>query len=780
MRRPELLAPVGKMENAIAAIENGADALFVGGKLFNARQAADNFDKDELKEITSYAKLRGVKVYVTVNILIKENEVTTLFEYLEYLEEAGIDAIIIQDLGVAHIVNKYFPNMRMHASTQISAHSIEDVLFLKNLGFKRVVLARELQIKEIVDIIDKTGIEVETFVHGALCYSYSGQCLMSSLIGGRSGNRGRCAQPCRMKYSLHSGDRQIADDKYLLSLKDICSISFLPELMDAGIHSFKVEGRMKSPEYVASVIGTYRKYIELAMKGEKYTVSEEDLDIMKGVFNRGGFSSGYYKTIGDARMLTADSPRHIGLKVGKVVHFAPKTGLATITLERDLNPGDGIEIIRKDKDSLGAGISKVYKSGSQVKLHFDHYIVPGSDVYLTKNHTLLKEMKKTFQKPMRKVDIDINIEGSIGNKVKLELCYKGIKAVAYGSELQEALQNPITKEQALKQFTKIGSTTFNAKNVSITWPESAYMGIKDMNELRREAISSLENIILKDIKLGEELDKEGKAYIKPTFEKASNSEWICEVQDIDKLKLCIQEEKVESVYWVWDYNDELTTKALNLAKENQKKFYIVLPYIMKEKSYMKYSKAIRNWANTSIDGYVVRNIGEYELVSETKKEIVLDYNLNVMNNEQISFWTEKGALRTTISLELMQQETEGLLGNLEKIVYGYIPVMTTSQCILRGTKDCQKGKKTGDVFTIEDRKDTKWQIKTDCESCNMQVLSYEPIALKSLEVQKLGQNISKRLKFGNETLEETKEVLDAYLNGGKLLLDKGITFKNVL
>ncbi len=780
MRRPELLAPVGKMENAIAAIENGADALFVGGKLFNARQAADNFDKDELKEITSYAKLRGVKVYVTVNILIKENEVTTLFEYLEYLEEAGIDAIIIQDLGVAHIVNKYFPNMRMHASTQISAHSIEDVLFLKNLGFKRVVLARELQIKEIVDIIDKTGIEVETFVHGALCYSYSGQCLMSSLIGGRSGNRGRCAQPCRMKYSLHSGDRQIADDKYLLSLKDICSISFLPELMDAGIHSFKVEGRMKSPEYVASVIGTYRKYIELAMKGEKYTVSEEDLDIMKGVFNRGGFSSGYYKTIGDARMLTADSPRHIGLKVGKVVHFAPKTGLATITLERDLNPGDGIEIIRKDKDSLGAGISKVYKSGSQVKLHFDHYIVPGSDVYLTKNHTLLKEMKKTFQKPMRKVDIDINIEGSIGNKVKLELCYKGIKAVAYGSELQEALQNPITKEQALKQFTKIGSTTFNAKNVSITWPESAYMGIKDMNELRREAISSLENIILKDIKLGEELDKKGKAYIKPTFEKASNSEWICEVHDIDKLKLCIQEEKVKSVYWAWDYNDELTNTALNLAKESQKKFYIVLPYIMKEKSYMKYSKAIRNWANTSIDGYVVRNIGEYELVSETKKEIVLDYNLNVMNNEQISFWTEKGVLRTTISLELMQQETEGLLGNLEKIVYGYIPVMTTSQCILRGTKDCQKGKKTGDVFTIEDRKDTKWQIKTDCESCNMQVLSYEPIVLKSLEVQKLGQNISKRLKFGNETLEETREVLDAYLNGGKLLLDKGITFKNVL
>ena len=202
MKKAELLAPVGKMENAIAAIENGADALFVGGKGFNARQAADNFTEDELEEIVSYATLRGVKVYVTVNILIKEAELTTLYEYLKYLVEIGVHAIIIQDLGIAHMVKKYFPNLRMHASTQLSAHSIEDVLFLKELGFKRVVLAREMQLKEIKAIIENCDIEVETFVHGALCYSYSGQCLMSSLIGGRSGNRGRCAQTCRMRYTL--------------------------------------------------------------------------------------------------------------------------------------------------------------------------------------------------------------------------------------------------------------------------------------------------------------------------------------------------------------------------------------------------------------------------------------------------------------------------------------------------------------------------------------------------------------------------------------------------
>ena len=793
MKRPELLAPVGKMENAIAAIENGADALFVGGKLFNARQAADNFNKDELKEITSYAKLRGVKVYVTVNILIKEDEIKTLFDYLAYLEETGIDAIIIQDLGIANIVSRYFPNIRMHASTQISAHSVQDVMFLKELGFKRVVLARELQIKEIISIIEETGIEVETFIHGALCYSYSGQCLMSSLIGGRSGNRGRCAQPCRMKYSLHSKRGKISEDKYLISLKDICSVSFLPELINAGIHSFKVEGRMKSPEYVASVIKTYRKYVDLAMSGEKYNVLEEDMDIMKGIFNRGGFSSGYYKTIGEASMLTVESPKHIGLKAGNVVNFVPKTGMATLELERDLNAGDGIEIIRSGKESVGAGITKECKKGSQIKLHFNHYIAPGSEVFLTKNHTLLKEMKKTFQKPSRKIDVDINITGIVGQKVKLELIYKDINIEVYGPILEEAIQNPITEDKALKQFTKMGSTTFRVNSFNITWPDLAYIGIKDMNEMRREAITKLEQVILKDIKnfnlsnpssnsevQGVNERTNYKVYTAPDFSKQYSSEWICEVSDLQKLEVCIREEKVKSIYWNWEYNDQVTERALELAKQYSKKFYLVLPYIMKQNSYKSYGQKIKNWCSTSIDGYVVRNIGEYELVNNLGKQIVLDYNLNIMNNEQISLWMNRGVFRATISQELMQSEIETLGGTLERIVYGYLPVMTSSQCILRGTKECQKGNKNKETFNIEDRKSTKWQIKTDCEACNMQVISYEPMVLKGLEVQRLGENISKRLKFTNETVEETKDILTSYLSGNKMPVGKGISFKNVL
>ncbi|MFQ9698374.1 MAG: peptidase U32 family protein, partial [Zhenhengia sp.] len=281
VRQVELLAPVGKFENALAAIENGANAIFVGGKVFNARQFADNFEEDELEKIVDYCKLRGVKTHITVNTLIKDQEIEELMAYLQKLARLKVDAIIVQDLGVAYLIKTYFPEIELHASTQMSAHSIEDVMFLKSCGFKRVVLAREMQLEEIRAIKEAVDIEIETFIHGALCYSYSGQCLFSSQIGGRSGNRGRCAQPCRMGYALLRGEEEIVKSAYLLSPKDLCTLSFLPELIKCGIDSFKMEGRMKSPEYVASVTKVYRKYIDLALKDPKnYKVEQEDMEML--------------------------------------------------------------------------------------------------------------------------------------------------------------------------------------------------------------------------------------------------------------------------------------------------------------------------------------------------------------------------------------------------------------------------------------------------------------------------------------------------------------------
>ena len=775
MKKAELLAPVGKMENAIAAIENGADALFVGGKGFNARQAADNFTTDELQDIVNYAKLRGVRVYVTVNILVKQKEMKELFDYLTYLEEVGVHAIIIQDLGIAHMVKRYFPQLRMHASTQMAAHSIEDVLFLKSLGFKRVVLARELQLQEIQEIIKTCDIEVETFVHGALCYSYSGQCLMSSLIGGRSGNRGRCAQPCRMKYTLKEDGNALTKESYLLSLKDICSVEFLPQLLEAGIHSFKIEGRMKSPEYVASVVGTYRKYMDLALRNEVYEVTEADMEIMKGVFNRGGFSKGYYYNRGNAKMLTPNSPRHIGLKAGKVTYFAPKTGMATISLERDLHPGDGLEIIRKGKESVGTGITKDCSAGSQIKCHFDYYVEPGSEVYLTKNHQLLKQLKATYQRPQKKLPIHLSIIGHIGEPLEVNLNCENHRVVYKGDVLQIAENNPVTKEQALKQLTKLGSTSFFVEEVSIQWPEDAYIGISQLNHIRREGINQLEAALL-----SHEVNHPYKAYEEISRKAAIVPIAICHVTSLEQLEACLQVEEVTAIYWEWHYDDVTSRIALERCKAYGKAFYLNLPAIMKDTSHKAYNQVIKAWAESDIEGYVVRNMGEYEVVNGLGKAVIIDYNMNVANNETIALWQERGATRVTVSVELVGEELDGLIGDKEKIVYGTLPMMTSAQCVLRGTPQCQKGVKEKHLFEIEDRKQTSWRIQTDCKACYMQILSYEPLVIKNSEVQRLKQSFSIRLQFTNETVEETKAVLAAYFGTGTKEPLKGTGFKTVL
>lgn len=778
--KAELLAPVGKMENAIAAVENGADALFVGGKLFNARQYADNFTDDELEEIVHYAKLRGVRVYVTVNILIKEAEVEGVYEYLKYLEEIGVHSIIVQDLGVAAIARTHFPKLRLHASTQLSAHSIEDVMFLKSLGFKRVVLARELGLKEIEAIIKTCGVEIETFVHGALCYSYSGQCLMSSLIGGRSGNRGRCAQTCRMKYSLMDEDKTLVKDAYLLSLKDICSIEFIPELLACGVHSFKMEGRMKSPEYVASVVRTYRKYVDLALSGEKYEVAQEDLDILKGVFNRGGFSKGYYFEHGTKKMLTPVSPKHIGLKAGVVTQFIPKTKTATILLERDLNPGDGLEIIRKGKESVGMGISKKCEKGTTIKAQFEHFVEVGSEAYLTKNHNLLKALRATYQKPQRKMPVHLSIIGKVGAPLEVSLTVND-KTVTYKGDLVEnAMNAPLTKEQVVKQLSKLGSTSFVAKTHEIEWDENAYLPISQLNEVRRQAVSLLEAEILKvETKVHPE-HLEEPVHVQKAENEVGN--WYAHVTTLAQLEEVLRWPQIKRIYWEWQYNQALAHEALALCQAKEVPMYLAFPSIIKENTFKRFEADIKSWEGTGLTGYLVRTNGMYYVLKDSSKEIVIDYNLNIMNHETINLWESLGVAGETVSAELTLDEIMPLEGNLEKIVYGYIPVMTSQQCILRHTNNCQKKAKEKKLYTIKDRKETPWAIQTDCQACVMQILSYQPIVVKSSELQRIKNQMNVRLQFNKEDVSETRKVLSAYLEGKTFTPAslEGINFKGAL
>ncbi|MFZ5647205.1 MAG: peptidase U32 family protein, partial [Bacillota bacterium] len=322
MNKPELLAPAGGWEAFTAAVENGADAVYLGGKMFNARQSADNFDNDDLKRAVEYAHLRGVKIYVTVNTLIADGEMEDALEFLFALHNTGADAAIIQDAGLASLARKTIPELQLHASTQMTAHNSPGVMSLLEQGFSRVVLARELSLKEISEIKKTTGADLEVFIHGALCIAYSGQCLLSSMIGGRSGNRGRCAQPCRMQYVLTDGAgsplvNPAEAGEYLLSPRDLNISAHIPDLISAGINSFKIEGRMKRPEYVATVVRVYRSLIDRALSGDPYFVEEKQESDLAQIFNR-DFTTGYFFGGQGRDMMSYKRPNNRGVRLGRV------------------------------------------------------------------------------------------------------------------------------------------------------------------------------------------------------------------------------------------------------------------------------------------------------------------------------------------------------------------------------------------------------------------------------------------------------------------------------
>lgn len=337
----ELLSPAGDLECVIAAVQNGADAVYIGVSSFSARASATNFSLEELKKVIDYAHIRNAKVHLALNTLIKNNEFSDAISIAEKAYEYGIDAIIVQDLGLASTLISSFPKLPIHASTQMTIHNIRGVKALERMGIKRVVLARELSISEIEYICRNSNIEIETFVHGALCISYSGQCLFSSMVGGRSANRGKCAQACRLPYQLLQNDKVI-DNGYLLSPRDLCGLDFLPALIEAGVKSFKIEGRLKSPEYVATVTRIYRKYIDLYFSSNPYEINEKDRKDLLQVFNRGNFSAGHLDKEPNLNLVFKEKQNNMGIYIGNVANYNAKKGHVTLNLNDKVAIGDFI------------------------------------------------------------------------------------------------------------------------------------------------------------------------------------------------------------------------------------------------------------------------------------------------------------------------------------------------------------------------------------------------------------------------------------------------------
>ena len=766
----ELLAPVGSFDALKAAVQNGANAVYLGGKEFSARASANNFDRDELKEAVRYAHIRGVQVFVTANTLRKQNEIEEFLEYIKYLYDIDVDAIILQDIGMARLVKELLPDFEIHASTQMVAHSLEDVLYLQNIGFDRVVLARELNIQEIEHICKNSNVDIEVFVHGALCVCYSGQCLMSSMLGNRSGNRGRCAQPCRQKYELidiYSGEVINTDGEYLLSPKDLNSIQDIDKVIEAGVHSLKIEGRLKRPEYVATVIGSYRKTIDEYMETKKINVSDETMNNLYTIFNR-KFTKGYlFGDVGED-IMNSNRPNNLGLYIGKVVDYNRKAKRLKIKLENTLKKGDGISIgggtigriIKSNGDIANIG----YK-GETIELDFIGDAKRNQIIYKTSDSDLLNTVQKTFEEDTEnvKVSIDAKIEIKLGKTPRLALSdsYGNTTTLEADKEVEQAMKVALSEEKVVTQISKLGNTSYIINNITVDMDNNVSLPISILNQIRRDAIESLseERVSIKN----REYKNKEKAYNPKIFIRDDEVKLRAKVKNIEQLKAIVNYKEVDAIY----YEDINTLdEAKTIANENNMNLIYSVPRVLRNKDYKILNKLDRN-SNIEIQ---TGNLGCVSLFKDNG--IYIDYYLNSFNSETIKHYKQEGAKTICISQELNLTEIKETLkhtdAEIESVVYGYTPLMISEYCPMGVlVRDCKKDKRSAicnkSVYALKDSKSEVFRITQDI-FCRSSIYNSKPLCMIDdlIDVKNAGINVF-RLDFTFEDASQVKEVVEAHI-----------------
>ena len=767
MRDVELLAPVGSFEALKAAVQNGANAVYLGGKDFGARASANNFDRDELKEAVKYAHIRGVQVFVTTNTLRKENEIEDFLEYAKFLYDIDVDAIILQDIGMARLIKRELPDFELHASTQMVAHSLEDVKYLESVGFDRVVLAREVTVEEIKYICDNCKADIEVFVHGALCVCYSGQCLMSSMIGNRSGNRGRCAQPCRQRYELidvYTGEVVNSNGDYLLSPRDLNAIEEIDKVIDAGVHSLKIEGRMKRPEYVATVIDGYRKTIDEYLATNKLNVSDETINDLYTIFNR-KFTKGLL--LGDVGkdMMNSQLPNNQGLYVGTVVDYNKKAKRLKIKLANTLKKGDGI--------NLGGGtIGRIIKNGNietigykgeTIELDFVGEARKGQIVFKTSDSELMDRVQATFtqDKEFVKNIIDAKITIKLGQKPILTLKDRhSNEATIEGDKIvEEAMKVALSKEKVETQLRKLGNTPYELDLLEIELDDNVSLPISLLNQMRRDCIELLdkERVSIKNRKYKNKIVK----YKPVLYNRNKQQEISVKVKNLEQLESAL-ECGLDRIY----YEDTNTIdKAMSLAMKYNKKVIYSAPRIIRNKEYNHLAKA----NNAGVESVQVGNYGSIDYFKD--KKLNIDYYLNAFNSETINYYKEIGADTLCISQELNINEIKETIKytdiNIESVVYGYTPLMITEYCPMGViVRDCKKDKRVAkckeSIYALRNSKGDEFRVSQDIFCRSTIYNSNVTCMLDNLyELHEIGINVL-RLDFTLEDKETVKEVIEAY------------------
>ena len=761
-RKIEILSPAGSYESMKAAIAAGADAVYIGGSRFGARAYADNLTEEQLLDAIDYVHLHGRKIYLTVNTLLKEKELEEAFyEYLRPYYERGLDAVIVQDIGVLQFVRTHFPNLPIHASTQMTITNVSGAKFLEKLGVERVVTARELQLDEIKKIAEQTNVEIESFVHGALCYCYSGQCLYSSMLGGRSGNRGQCAQPCRLPYKVEGNK----ESSYVLSLKDICTLEYIPELAEAGIDSFKIEGRMKKPEYVALVTAMYRKYTDQYLKYGKdgFHVDPKDRQMLMDLYNRGGSHSGYYYTRNGKEMLSLKRPNHAGVPALKIMGQKGKSVTAKALTE--LHAGDIVELPAQAENYT---FSKEIPTGQTLTFQVNRQqnLKKGQILNRTRNEYLISEIQNEIIARKVKEKINGKLILSVGEPAKLEVSCGECSVKVSGETVQEALNQPMQKERIEKQMRKTGNTEFEFAALQIELTGNLFLPMQSLNELRRKALEALTEALLKKTRRTSPCFSERMQKTFNQTEAGMNFSALVETKE--QLLEVLKESFVQRIYVDCNMLNEIwksseLTDLIRTIHEHGKTVYLGMPHIFRADTEALYEKNYSHIFETQWDGILIRNYESYQFLRahHYKKHIVTDYSMYQFNRYAKEFWQKEDVEMTTAPLELNYRELMDVgLESSELIVYGHTPMMVSAQCVTKTIKGCRHEK---GLITMKDRYQKDFYIKNNCDYCYNIIYNTVPVVLtdQKKELEQL-QPKAMRLHFTVERKEEVQEVLALY------------------
>lgn len=774
----ELLAPAGSFEALKAAVEAGADAVYLAGEKFGARAYAENFAGEQMLKAVEFAHLRGVAVHVTVNTIIVDEELDEFAAYLKFLRRANVDALLVQDLGAASIAKQIVPEIPLHASTQMTIHNSEGVKALAELGFSRAVLSRELTLTEIEKICRESPIETEIFIHGALCVCWSGQCLMSSLIGGRSGNRGRCAQPCRLPYELvdEHGKNLLDAGKYLLSPKDLNTLELLPQLIETGVTSLKIEGRMKRPEYVATVVKVYRDALD-----KKFSTPEDKRKLAQ-IFNR-DFTTAYLEKNPGRNLISDMKPNNRGVLIGRVIEVGRDK--ITLKLAEPLHTGDQVEIWIKvggrvtftvESFDLRGDLCEVKAPTKGVRVHDRAFKIFDAE--------LTAEARKYFTgAPVRRINVAAEVKAKLGEPMTLTMTDSDNNSVTAQTNFiaEPALNRPMTLETLKNQIGRLGNSIFVLEKISAALDEGLMIPISELNDVRRRVVEELEIQRLKKLERKSVVAVKEKIFAPCTVE---GTKLVAHVDTLEKLRTALDAGADEILFGGETFTNQPVkniSEAIELVHKRGKKISWSTPRIVRENEPFTLPN--------EVDAVYVHNLATLSLAKRFNVPIRTDFSLHVFNSATINFLKNLGVEGVTLSPELNLAQVKALVKKsslpVECIVHGRQELMISAYCVLGSfignldKKNCPHVCRTKNFF-LRDRKGELFPVVTD-QFCRMHILNAKTLSM--IEHRADFDGVARiRIDYRALTLQETAQIVRAYKFGGTEIenFTRGHYFRGVL